>query len=277
VGELLLAMLIEDMGKTEQAIVIEGDTISPTRTVVVNKPEADPLTGMAYMSNDIQRTRLLVAMEDVPSTSSFRAQQLSAMSEAVKALPAELQRVALPFMVNLMDLPHKRELVDAIKAASEQQTPEQMREQVKQEVMHDLKMQELAIREREVAARERLLNAQTVQTGVQASYSAMQGAVQVAQMPQIAPIADVLMQGAGYRKPNPGGDDPNYPTPEKAAAMNIRSPYVQGQGAEPGSEQLAAMQPRENTSPAFPPVPREPGTGQQGIETPDAGDNLPAA
>ena len=66
-------------------------------------------------------------------------------------------------------------------------------------------------------AREKLMGAQQVQTGVQAAYSAMQGGAQVAQMPMIAPIADEIMKSAGYQAPNPGGDDPNFLTPEGAA------------------------------------------------------------
>lgn len=262
VGELLLAMEIEAMGEDEQAIVIEGDVLNPPRTVVVNRPEVDPDTGMRYRSNDILRTRLKVALEDVPSSSSFRAQQLSALSESVKSMPADMQQVVFPFMVDLMDLPRKKDVVEAIRNASGQTNPEQIREQVKQELMHDLKERELALREREVAAREKLLGAQTVQTGVQASYSAMQAGAQVAQMPQIAPIADMVMQGAGYQKPNPMGDDPNFPQP--AVAMPPEAP----------SEGLEVQ---ANTSPSFPPVPDQPDTGMTGIETPDAADNLAGA
>lgn len=262
VGELLLAMEIEAMGEDEQAIVIEGDVLNPPRTVVVNLPEVDPDTGMRYRSNDILRTRLKVALEDVPSSSSFRAQQLSALSESVKSMPADMQQVVFPFMVDLMDLPRKKDVVEAIRNASGQTNPEQIREQVKQELMHDLKERELALREREVAAREKLLGAQTVQTGVQASYSAMQAGAQVAQMPQIAPIADMVMQGAGYQKPNPMGDDPNFPQP--AVDMPPEAP----------SEGLEVQ---ANTSPSFPPVPDQPDTGMTGIETPDAADNLAGA
>ena len=291
VGELLMAMLIEDMGATEQTIIIEGDTISPTRSVVINRPEIDPVTGLRVVSNDIQRARLLVSLEDVPTTSSFRTQQLAALSEAVKALPPELQKVTLPFMINLMDLPHKRELVDAIKAASAQADPEQMRAQVedevKQKLMHDLKVREEDRKDRESEARVKQLMAQAVQTGVQAAFSAMQAGAQVAQMPMIAPIADEVMKGAGYQRPTPGGDDPNFPTPEAAAAMQMRNPYIQGEGAQPGSEQLPPpLEVRQNTSPAFPPVPQQadpamaggpalpeamppPGNGMDGIETPE--------
>jgi hypothetical protein len=48
--------------------------------------------GLRYLSNDVQRTRLKVALSDVPSSSSFRAQQLAALSEAVKALPPRCSR-----------------------------------------------------------------------------------------------------------------------------------------------------------------------------------------
>ena len=262
VGELLMALIIEDMGAEEQTVVIEGDTINPPRTVVLNRPEVDPDTGMPYLSNDVQRTRLLVALEDVPTSSSFRAQQLNALSESIKAMPAEQQQVVFPFMVDLMDLPRKKDVVEALRAASGQADPEAIREQVKKELMHDIKERELALREREVAAREGLMAAQKVQVGVQASYSAMQAGAQVAQMPMIAPIADAVMEGAGYQRPNPGGQDPNFPVP--AAPVEPADPTAQ------------ALDVQANTSPTFPPVPQEPSTGQRGIETPATGDNLPA-
>ena len=292
VGELLMALIIEDMGNEEKVIVIEGDTLNPPRMVVLNKPEVDQDTGIPYLSNDVQRTRIKVALEDVPTSSSFRAQQLNALSEAVKSLQPEMQQVVMPFMIDLMDLPRKKQVVEAIRMAqaSSQANPEQIRAEVKREMMHDIKERELDIREREVAAREKLMQAQTVQTGVQASYSAMQAGVQVAQMPQIAPVADSIMAGAGYQKPNPMGDDPNFPAPSEAAAMNIRSPYIQGEGAQPGSEQLPVMgtqrqtqegappagmpSVRQNTSPAYPPVPQQAPTGMHGIETPNTADNL---
>jgi hypothetical protein len=256
VGELLMALIIEDIGTEEQTVVIEGDTLNPPRTVVLNHPEIDPETGMPYLSNDIQRTRITVALEDVPTSSSFRAQQLNALSESIKAMPAEQQQAVFPFMIDLMDLPRKKDVVEALRASSGQADPEAIREQVKQELMHDLKERELALREREIAARERLLQAQTVQTGVQAAYSAMQSGAQIAQMPQIAPIADVVMQGAGYQRPTPYGDDPNFPQPTGAAMP------------------AEAMDVQQNTSPAFPPVPDDGTSPMAGIETPTTADNL---
>jgi hypothetical protein len=115
VGELLMSLILHDMGREEQTVVIEGDTLNPPRTVALNKPEIDPATGIQYLSNDVQRTRLMVALEDVPSSSSFRAQQLASLSEAVKSLPQDLQTVVMPFMIDLMDLPRKQQIVEAIR------------------------------------------------------------------------------------------------------------------------------------------------------------------
>lgn len=272
VGELLLALIIEDIGKQETTVVIEGDVLNPPRTVVLNRPEVDELTGIVMLSNDVQRTRLKVAMEDVPTSSSFRAQQLNSLSESVKAATPEIQQVVMPFMIDLMDLPRKKEVVEAIRDAQGQADPEAIRTQVKQELMYDLKERELALREREVAAREALMEAQKVQTGVQSAYSAMQAGAQVAMNPAVAPIADVVMQGAGYKRPSPAGDDPNFPT--AGGAPVAPGPVDQGGGggaeAQPG---IAEVQ--ENTSPGFPPVPQDAGQGMQGIETPDTADNLP--
>ncbi|ADU99433.1 hypothetical protein [Alicycliphilus denitrificans] len=274
VGEMLLAMEIEDLGSEESSIVIEGDVLNPPRTVVLNHPEIDLETGIPYLSNDVQRTRLKVALEDVPSTSSFRVQQLNALSEAAKSMPSEIQAVVLPFLIDLMDLPRKKQVVEAIRTAQAggQADPDAIREQVKQELMHDLKERELALKERIGDAQIEKLVREAVQVGVQSAFSAMQAGAQVAQMPMIAPVADAIMQGQGYQRPA-AGDDPNFPTAQVQAAVQMKEPYLQGQGrpADDGVQEV-----RENTSPQFPPVPQEPGTGQRGIETLSPGDNLPA-
>lgn len=262
VGELLLAMEIEDIGQQEEVVVIEGDVLNEAREVVLNKPEQDPDTGLLYLSNDVLRTRMKVSLDDVPSSSSFRAQQLNSLSESIKAMPGEMQSVVFPFMIDLMDLPRKKQVVEAIRNALGQADPNQMREQIKQELMHDLKERELANKERLTEAQIKKLMAEAVQAGVQSAFSAMQGGAQVAQIPMIAPIADAIMQSAGYQAPNPGGDDPNYPTPA-AASLAI-------------DQSQTAMPPvvRENTSPAFPPVPQQASSGMDGIETATTADNV---
>lgn len=284
-GEMLMSMIIEDMGKEPQTVIIEGDAVKDDRTIKINAQEKDPVTGETYLSNDLQRTRLQVSLEDVPSTNSYRGQQLNAMSEAVKSLPAEYQAAILPFMVSLMDVPFKRDVVEAIRAVQAQETPDQIEERIKKEVQsalikagNDLKARELDLKERKNDADIKLIVAQAVQTGVQAAFSAMQGGAQVAQMPMIAPIADAIMQGAGYQRPNPMGDDPNFPVATQTAAMNIKSPYIQGEadGGQLVAEEASGIDVNANTSPQFPPVPDSGDSPMQGIETTTTTDNLPA-
>lgn len=284
VGELLMSMLIEDMGNQQQAVIVQGDAITPERTIVINKPEVDPHTGMVYLSNDIQRTQLMVALEDVPSTNSYRGQQLNAFSEAVKSLPAEYQAVMLPFMVSLMDIPNKEKVIEAVKGVQQTPTPEQIKQQQNAAIQdalakagNDIKLRELQLKERKADSEIREIDARSVQIGVQAAYAAMQGGAQVAQIPQVAPIADEIMRSAGYKFPTPMGDDPNYPTAPQAAARQIRHPYIEGKGAQVGSEQLPLIQQHQNTSPQFPPLPQKAPTGESGIETLRTTDNIDEA
>lgn len=283
VGELLMSMIIRDIGEKQTEVVIEGDAITADRQVTLNAPETDPATGVTYLSNDINRTRLMVSLEDVPSTNSYRAQQLQALTEAIKPLPAEYLSAAIPFLTQLMDVPFKRDLVEAFRSVGQTPTPEQIEEQTQQAIQdalakagNELKERELQIKERKADSEVKNLDAKAVQVGVQAAFAAMQAGAQIAQMPMIAPIADTIMQGAGYQRPNPMGHDPDFPAPQQAAATDIRNPYVQGEGAQLGSEQVAELeQVNQNTSPQFPPVPSEGDTAMQGIETTDTADNLP--
>lgn len=275
VGELLLAIIIEDLGKEPQTIVIEGDAVTEERSVAINAPERDPETGQIYLSNDISKTRLMVALEDVPSTNSYRAQQLNALSEVIKALPEKYMTPALPHMLSLMDIPNKKKFIEDVKLIDQQQSPEEIQQQIEQAVQdalvkagNDIKLREIEIKERKADSEIKKIDADSVSIGVQAAYSAMQGGAQIAQMPQIAPIADEIMMGAGYQRPNPMGDDPNYPT------ANMPAQPLPDDMAGELPEQAVDVQ--KNTSPMFPPVPQDAGTSMQGIETPTITDNLPA-
>ena len=264
VGEILMALIIADWGTKHRTVTIEGqDGVTEDRVIELNKPEVDPATGLQYLSNDLSRTMLKVGVEEVPSSTTYRQQQLRTMGEAVKSLPPQYQAAVLPFMVSLMEVPFKRAVVEAVRAAGQQETPEAVEQRIKgaveQALMkagHDLKSRELDMKERVSEAQIKQIMAQAVQTGVQAAFSAMQAGSQVAQMPQIAPVADAIMQGAGYVRPE-RSDDPNFPT----AGVPPLPPGV-------------APEVNANTSPAFPPVPDDGASPMAGIETPATTDNL---
>ena len=264
VGEILMALIIADWGTKHRTVTIEGqDGVTEDRVIELNKPEVDPATGLQYLSNDLSRTMLKVGLEEVPSSTTYRQQQLKTMGEAVKSLPPNYQAAITPFMVSLMNVPFKRAVVEAIRAAGQQETPEAVEQRIKEAVEqalmkagHDLKSRELDMKERVSDAQIKQMMAQAVQTGVSAAFSAMQAGAQVAQMPQIAPVADAIMQGAGYVRPE-RSDDPNFPT---AGVPQL----------PPG----AAPQVNANTSPTFPPVPDDGASPMAGIETPATTDNL---
>lgn len=264
VGEILMALIIADWGTKHRTVTIEGqDGVTEDRVIELNKPEVDPATGLQYLSNDLSRTMLKVGLEEVPSSTTYRAQQLKTMGETVKSLPPNYQAAITPFMVSLMDVPFKRAVVEAIRAAGQQETPEAVEQRIKDAVEqalmkagHDLKSRELDMKERVSEAQIKQIMAQAVQTGVQAAFSAMQAGSQVAQMPQIAPVADAIMQGAGYVRPE-RSDDPNFPTAGVPQLPPGPPPQVNA-----------------NTSPTFPPVPDDGASPMAGIETPATTDNL---
>lgn len=250
VGELLLSLIIADSIGVQEEVVIPGKAIREDKTVVLNRPMVDEDTGVEYLDNDIERTKLKVVLNDVPSTPSFRSQQLAALSETAKSLPANLQVVVLPHLLKLMDVPDKQEIIEAIKQASQQPTPEQIKEQIDKAVQEAITREGLDIKRMLAEAEIKAKNATAVKTGVEASYAAMQGGAQVASMPQIAPIADAIMAGAGYQDMH--GQDPNFPTP---AVQVTPQPF------------------NTNTSPQLPPVPA---SAMTGIETARTTDNIPA-
>lgn len=100
------------------------------------------------------------------------------------------------------------------------------------------------------AAQAALARANVVKVLVEAFYGSIQGAELVAAMSEIAPIADSILQSAGYQQPTPPGVDPNIPT-------------APGGGATPRN----VLPLRPNTSPQQPAIPRSATAGvTAGIE-----------
>lgn len=238
VGELLMSLLIEDMVGKPESVLIRGNAVMPDKRVNLNTPAVDEETGIRYLNNDVSRTRLKVALSDVPSTPSFRTQQLNAMSEAFKSLPTEYQVVALPHLLALMDVPNKEEIIQGIKEAQQHETPEQIQARIDEAVRqaliksgYEVKMRELDMKYSPDLMKAEIgkIISETVKNGVQAAFAAIQTGQAIATMPQIAPIADVVMSGAGYQLPTPAGADPNFPQPEQiAVAPEPTAPMAQG-------------------------------------------------
>ena len=102
------------------------------------------------------------------------------------------------------------------------------------------------------------IKAKKVAEGVSATYSAIQTAESISLAPQVAPIADKVLEAQGYTVPNPPGVDPGLPFNAASAA-----------GVSPAAAEALQTGPVDvpesgNTSPMFPAVADSP---RQGIET----------
>ena len=250
VGDLLLSMLIEDMAGKQESVFIDGKSLKEDRVVNLNVPVVDEATGIQYLNNDISRTKLKVTLADVPSTPSFRAQQLAAMSEAFKSAPPEYQKVMMPHLFNLLDVPNKQEIVKAIKELGAMPTPEEIEQRIQEAVQqaldkaaYDLKQRELEQKQPLIDAQVKNYIAQAVAKGIEGFYSATNAAATVATNPGLAVAADIMLKSAGFVDQDAA---PIIPVVQAPPMVNA---------------------PPSNTSPMFPPRIPSPAVGDDaGIE-----------
>ena len=262
VGDLLLSMIIQDSIGIQEEVVIDGHAIKDDKHIMLNQPVMDD-DGIEYLNNDIERTMLKVVLEEVPSTPSFRTQQLSALSEAYKAAPPEYQRIMLPHLLNLTDVPNKEEILTAIKEADTSPSKEMMEQQNK---VKELELKQLMTDAQimKLQAETGKVDAEKTESALRGIFSAMQSAGMVVTNPGITPVADSIYLSAG------GKDDNELP-------LAVEAQLAQGQQPQPQPVD-------QNTSPGFPatgnvssqqqpvapeqPMPMSPGLGNNaGIET----------
>ena len=237
VGDILLSLIIEDNMEEELRVLIDGGVVKDDKEVILNRPVIDENTGTKYLDNDVQRTKMKVVMSDVPSTPSFRTQQLQSMSEAFKSMPDDYQAIALPHLLALMDIPDKEEIITAIKelrqSSSEDDIQARIDEAVKQAIFEkqfELKEREIEMKESKTDSEVKKIISETINNTLTSFYSATQAGIQLAGTPGVAPIADELLVSAGFE------DQSNPPI------------FLDG-----GLPASPAPDVKKNTSPQFPP------------------------
>lgn len=152
VGDLLLNLVIEDIGDEETEVQIDNE-INGTKMVRLNVPVQHP-SGEVFLTNDVQRARLKMALSDVPSTSSYRSQRLLALTEITKSLPPQYQGLVLDFVMAATDLPERAEIVKRIRKAlglGEPEAPKTPEEQAAVEQANAQANQAAAVQEKAVA------------------------------------------------------------------------------------------------------------------------------
>jgi hypothetical protein len=266
VGDILLSLIVQD-SQAEERVIVPGTVVREDKEITLNMPEYDA-NGNGRLTNDVQRARLKVGLEDVPSTPSFRAQQLAAMSEAFKSMPVRYQEAVMPFLFSLMDVPNKAEVMEVIKQLSHLPTEEEIEQRIKDAVAQagmEVKQREVAVKEQLAQQREALneatikkIVAESVNRTIQSIYSATQAGMQIAAAPQVAPIADQLLKSSGFEDADTppivaGPGSPMAPDAGAAQTEGTRS-GLPGEAVPKEEPPLDEYEPQQNTSPAFPPV-----------------------
>jgi len=194
VGNLLLELIIEDMGSEQQEIIIPASVSKPERPVQINVPVEE--NGIQYLDNDIQRVLLRVELSDVPSTPTFRAQQLQTLGAVLETMPPHYQVVGFPFLLTLMDIPNREEFLAAIKDADQQITPEQVKQMV-EDAKKQVKLEIMtAQKDRELDIKEKQSDVDQIKKGIEALLSAMEAAGYLQQNPAIGDIGDAVVDVA---------------------------------------------------------------------------------
>ena len=125
VGEMLFELVKQNLLQGPSKVTIgEG---SQKKVIPLNTPVIDPQTGQPVMLNDVAKVKAKIVLDDVPSTPTYRMQQLQMLSEITKALPPQLQAMVVDFVIEATDLPKRHALADRLRAAVGIQDPEQQK------------------------------------------------------------------------------------------------------------------------------------------------------
>ena len=172
--------------------------------IILNQPQPD-----GTILNDVLRAGTKVALSDVPSTPSYRAQQLTMLMELTKSLPPQLQSVIIDFVIEATDLPQRNEMADRIRKVvgvtdPEDMTPEQQQAaQQQQQAQQAAQQQQQALNERmaNATAAEKEARANHLQAQAQVAANDTNVACQVKSLAdQVAALAEIV-GGIGSRIP----------------------------------------------------------------------------
>ena len=163
VGEMLFELVKQDLMQGPSRVVVgEGKS---KKVIPLNQPIVDEQTGQQAVKNNVAKVKAKVVLDDIPSTPTYRMQQLQMLTEITKSLPPQLQGFVIDFVIEATDMPKRHELAERLRAAVGIQDPEQ--QQAAAQAQAQAQQQTLAQQQKlfvleaaESAARIRKLNAE---------------------------------------------------------------------------------------------------------------------
>lgn len=116
VGDMMMSLIIEDIGDKETVVKVpDRSDPSVRRPTTLNKRVLDKETGTMVKTNDVQRVKLRVALDEVPNTATHKQMVYQELMEFMKLLPEPMRAAAAHLVVQASDVPFKRELADALR------------------------------------------------------------------------------------------------------------------------------------------------------------------
>ena len=156
VGDLLLSNLIADMSGRRIEVALKQSAGQQPKMVVLNEPLPD-----GGFNNDVERVRLKVALSNVPSTASYRRQQLMMWTEMTKSAPPQLQPFLLEITFQLDDFPEKDKAIESLRKLTGEDPEKQQMQQHIQALTQALREAQTGPQLKELAAKIENMNAKT--------------------------------------------------------------------------------------------------------------------
>jgi hypothetical protein len=181
VGEMLFELVKQRLLQGPAKVTIgEG---KKKRAILLNQPVMDPETGQPVTLNDVARVKAKVVLDDVPSTPTYRMQQLQMLTEVTKSLPPQIQAFVIDFVIEATDLPNRHELADRLRAAvgiadDEQQQAQAEAQAQANAMQEDMARKTFVLDAAERAARIRKLNAEAAKVQTETARSRLEPIVQ---------------------------------------------------------------------------------------------------
>lgn len=163
VGEMLFELVKQNLMQGPSKVIIgEG---SQKKVIQLNTQAVDPKTGQQVTVNDVAKVKAKIVLDDVPSTPTYKMQQLQMLTEITKSLPPQLQGFVIDFVIEATDMPKRHQLADRLRAAVGIQDPEQQKAAAAQQqqaavMQQDMAQKTFVLDAAERAARIRKLNAE---------------------------------------------------------------------------------------------------------------------
>lgn len=219
--------------------------------------------------NDITRTKADFIVDETDWRATMRAAAVAELLDLATKLPPEIVLTMLDLLVESMDIPNRDEIVKRIRAVNGQKDPDQTeptpedmaKEQAmaeQQQFQKELAMAQLreqvakaAKAEAEAAvaiANAKKIDVQTIREGVGAMKEATDAATAVAFMPELAPVADAMLEQAGWA--NVDVPTAGAPVDPSGFVPGTQQPIQAAPPAAPQQPQLPPQGPADGLPPA---------------------------